>query len=322
MERKMMNTENRFVKTRVAPVGVAVALATALLLLVGLANPAPAASTLVNGDFETSDTTGWTASTPGNTQVVTTHVTANGSYQPVDGNYFALLRSGQADTPVKLSQSFFADPGMTVSGDTFFQTNDGFPFNDSGQVVVRIKEDGTTVATPFNKSVSDVGDGGQTPWTHWEHTFTEPGEYTIEASVVNAIDGLVSSFVGLDAVELSSPSYAFDGFFSPVDNQPTYNEAKAGSAIPVKFSLSGDQGLEIFEADYPKSEHTKCNSMAQRDGIEETATAGSSSLSYDATTDQYTYVWKTEKAWSDSCRQLVILLDDGTFHRANFNFVK
>jgi Tfp pilus assembly protein PilX len=86
--------------------------------------------------------------------------------------------------------------------------------------------------------------------------------------------------------------------------------------------LSGDQGLEIFEAGYPKSEQTKCNSMAQRDGIEETATAGSSSLSYDATTDQYTYVWKTEKAWSDSCRQLVILLDDGTFHRANFNFVK
>ena len=62
--------------------------------------------------------------------------------------------------------------------------------------------------------------------------------------------------------------------------------------------------------------------MAQRDGIEETATAGSSSLSYDATTDQYTYVWKSEKAWSDNCRQLVILLDDGTFHRANFNFVK
>jgi hypothetical protein len=318
MERMMMNTENRFVKTRVASVGAAVALATALLLLVGLANPAPAASTLVNGDFETGNTTGWTASDPGNTQVVSNH----GSYQPVDGNYFALLTAGQADTPVKISQSFFAGPGMTVSGDTFFSAGDYLPFNDSGQVVVKLKENGDLVETLFQKSVEDVGNYGQTPWTHWEHTFAESGEYTIEASVVNAIDSGLASVVGLDAVELSSPPYDFQGFFSPVDNEPTYNQAKAGSAIPVKFSLSGDQGLDIFEADYPKSQETKCNSMAQLDGIEETATAGSSSLSYDATTDQYTYVWKTEKAWSDSCRQLVILLDDGTFHRANFQFVK
>jgi Tol biopolymer transport system component len=32
-------------------------------------------------------------------------------------------------------------------------------------------------------------------------------------------------------------SYQFAGFFAPVDNLPTINSAKAGSAIPVKFSL-------------------------------------------------------------------------------------
>jgi hypothetical protein len=42
--------------------------------------------------------------------------------------------------------------------------------------------------------------------------------------------------------------------------------------------------------------------------------------SADASTDQYTYVWKTEKAWANTCRQLVVKLKDGTFHRANFKF--
>jgi len=56
------------------------------------------------------------------------------------------------------------------------------------------------------------------------------------------------------------------------------------------------------------------------DVVEETVTAGSSSLSYDATTDQYTYVWKTNKAWARSCRQLILRLSDGTDHIASFSF--
>ncbi|HET8768324.1 MAG TPA: PxKF domain-containing protein [Pedococcus sp.] len=49
---------------------------------------------------------------------------------------------------------------------------------------------------------------------------------------------------------------------------------------------------------------------------------GGSSLQYDAATGTYTYVWKSDKAWAGSCRQLVVKLDDGTLHRANFKFTK
>jgi len=56
------------------------------------------------------------------------------------------------------------------------------------------------------------------------------------------------------------------------------------------------------------------------DGIEQTVTAGSSSLSYDVSLDQYTYVWKTDKGWTGTCRQLVVKLNDGRFYRANFIF--
>ena len=112
-----------------------------------------------------------------------------------------------------------------------------------------------------------------------------------------------------------------------MDNPPdTLNEAKAGSAIPVKFSLSGDEGLDAFAEGYPKSEKVDCGSDATVDGIEQTVTAGGSSLSYDATTDRHTYVWKTDKAWSNDtngpCRQLVVKLKDDSFHRADFEFTK
>jgi hypothetical protein len=122
--------------------------------------------------------------------------------------------------------------------------------------------------------------------------------------------------------------YNWNGFLRPVDNLPTFNVAKAGSAIPVKFSLSGYQGLYIFAAvdpgdpGYPQSKMISCQTSALLDQIEETVTAGQSSLSYDPIADQYVYVWKTVKGWAGTCRQLVVLLNDGTYHRANFNFNK
>jgi len=128
-----------------------------------------------------------------------------------------------------------------------------------------------------------------------------------------------SCIADANAVYSTCTAFSFSGFFQPVDNLPTLNSVKAGQAIPVKFSLGGDQGLDIFEAGYPKSEQIVCNSGALVDGIETTVNAGSSSLSYSAGNDQYTYVWKTEKSWT-GCRQLVVKLLDGTIQRANFKF--
>ena len=114
--------------------------------------------------------------------------------------------------------------------------------------------------------------------------------------------------------------YNFLGFFEPVDNPPFVNMANAGSAIPVKFSLSGNKGLNIFAAGYPVSQQIACVSGAPLDVIEQTITAGGSSLSYDPMLDQYVYVWKTDKSWKGTCRQLILNLNDGTTHAANFQF--
>ena len=116
--------------------------------------------------------------------------------------------------------------------------------------------------------------------------------------------------------------YGFEGFFKPVDNPDVAtNSVRAGSAVPVKFSLGGDMGLDIFETGYPKSQQIP-NPEVTVDGIEQTVTAGSSGLSYDPMTGQYTYVWKTDRAWAGQYRQLVVKLADGESYRANFKFTR
>lgn len=114
--------------------------------------------------------------------------------------------------------------------------------------------------------------------------------------------------------------YDFAGFFQPVQNLPTLNVANSGSAIPLKFSLSGNQGLGILSTGYPVSGPIACDATEPGAEIEETATAGGSTLSFDAAADQYKYVWKTNKAWKGSCRILVVRLIDGTDHFAKFRF--
>lgn len=116
------------------------------------------------------------------------------------------------------------------------------------------------------------------------------------------------------------PPYAFSGFFQPVDNLPTENVVRAGSAIPVKFSLGGNRGLDIFAAGFPASQQIACNNSAPVSDIEETVAAGGSSLTYDPATDQYSYIWKTNTAWKNTCRQLAVKLNDGSSHIANFQF--
>lgn len=116
--------------------------------------------------------------------------------------------------------------------------------------------------------------------------------------------------------------YGFTGFFSPVDAAAVQNVTKAGSAVPVKLSLAGNQGLAVMAPDYPASQPMSCSTSAPNADLEETVSAGTSSLPYDASSARYTYVWKTEKSWADTCRKLTLKLIDGTEHSAFFKFAK
>ena len=127
---------------------------------------------------------------------------------------------------------------------------------------------------------------------------------------------------GLSPFALMEVKHPFTGFFQPVDNLPTVNAVKAGAAVPVKFSLGGNLGLSIFAAGYPRTQLVQCATGEPIDVIEETIDAGNSALSYDAHSGVYKYVWKTDKAWANSCRELQVKLNDGEVYTARFTFRK
>lgn len=191
--------------------------------------------------------------------------------------------------------------------------------------------EGQTVLVSATGSDPNPGDTLTYAWDLDNNgSFETPGQTaTFDATALTAsasytIKVQVTDSGGLTAVDTATVYviYNFAGFFQPIENLPTFNLVKAGQGVPVKFSLDGDQGLNIFAAGYPTSQQIACEAGSPTETLAETVTAGSSSLSYNPLTDTYTYVWKTNKAWANTCRQLVVMLDDGTIHLANFMFTK
>jgi hypothetical protein len=142
---------------------------------------------------------------------------------------------------------------------------------------------------------------------------------------VNSLDqrgmprpGAGKSTCDIGAYEYQETVFPFTGFFAPVANADV-NIVKAGQAVPINFSLGSNLGLNIFAAGYPVVQQSACLSGLTQSTVE-TVTAGASSLSYNATSNTYTYVWKTSSAWAGTCGQFVMRLTDGTFHMANFQF--
>ena len=137
-------------------------------------------------------------------------------------------------------------------------------------------------------------------------------------AATQTVCGQVTSLSPFGVVE---KSYGFSGFFPPVDNPPSQNAAKAGSAIPVMFSLNGNQGLSVFYTGYPVSQPIACATGVPTATISETLTANASGLQYNPQSDQYTYAWKTDKSWANSCRRLFVKFNDGSQqHTADFIF--
>ena len=96
----------------------------------------------------------------------------------------------------------------------------------------------------------------------------------------------------------------------------------AGRAVPLKFSLGGNRGLEIFKPGSPVVTPDRRAWAVRPVNPSRSMTPGNSGLTYDPSNDRYTYVWKTQKQWAGTCRELTVELVDGTSHTALFTFTK
>jgi hypothetical protein len=178
----------------------------------------------------------------------------------------------------------------------------------SGTIAVCFKYTPSAFSKPGNLKLFHGGTSGG-----WTDVTTSNNVST------GTICGSVTSLSPFVFAELR---YDFVGFFAPVDNGTVYNTMKAGAAVPVKFRLGGDQGVAIFLAGYPQSQAVGCANGVPVDAVEETVNAGGSTLSYDAVSQTYTYVWKTDKGWANTCRKFTLGLKDGSVQTALFQFTK
>lgn len=116
-------------------------------------------------------------------------------------------------------------------------------------------------------------------------------------------------------------NFDFGGFLPPIASPPVVNVVKAGTVVPVTFSLDGNQGLNILAAGSPTVTAYTCDSGAQLNPLKTTG-GNKSGLSYSASTDVYTFSWKTQKTWVGTCRHFVLTFTDGESYTADFQFKK
>ncbi|WP_293905870.1 PEP-CTERM sorting domain-containing protein [Phenylobacterium sp.] len=180
--------------------------ACAALAVAALA-PALAQAGIVNGSFE-ENLDGWTANedlvqVPG----ISFHRDAGGvadhRYDPVSGDFFAVLTPDAQDVTTLLRQTFTTRGGV-FGGWAAFLGEDTSPFNDFGYVRIVDAASGVGVFSTslFAAGIGTVGDYGFTPWTSFS-TRLAAGRYTVEAGATNVGDGSMPSYLLVDSFSLS-----------------------------------------------------------------------------------------------------------------------
>lgn len=130
----------------------------------------------------------------------------------------------------------------------------------------------------------------------------------------------------LDRVQKFAPpfvAYTFDGFFSPIENAPVVNKAKAGQTIPIKWRITDKGGLPIVDPSSfvnVSSYGVSCTTFEgdPTNPVEEVA-AGASGLQY-LGDGWWQYNWMTPKSYAGQCRIMRLTLDDKSEHTASFSF--
>src|SRR5215216_5045298 len=254
-------------------VAIAAALATIALVVVSSGNSALAASSLVNGNFETGDLTGWSVDTTngGDASAVYSYAVADPWWYcewycpwgppylyvgPHEGSRFAQLTPGGQSEDTTISQPFTASNGDRVSGwvftgKTLFQSYGyhTYSFEDNGRVVLT-NDSGTTVATLFEDSGSSVSNPGSGAWKYWEYTFTDltgEGQFHIEAKQSNlgrTAWTMEPSILGLDDVRVSTVSVAPS---PPKITSPQSNTYDNDGSFSVSGSAERGSTVELFE---------------------------------------------------------------------------
>lgn len=201
--------------------------------------------------------------------------------------------------------------------------------NASSQVSLAVQVDATPPTVTFGGCPSDValGSTAAATWTasdaHSGLSTPASGSIALDTSSIGTrtVSTTATDNTGHDATAACTfrVVYDFTGFFKPVPNPPGVLTVVAGDQVVLKFSLAGDHGLDVVAAGHPQSAPITCGTSPELTGGDPTTSRRG--LQFVPTGGgRYSYAWSSSAAWAGTCRQVVVLLDDGTYHRANVRF--
>lgn len=142
---------------------------------------------------------------------------------------------------------------------------------------------------------------------------------TLPTPPASVPDGSTTTSTTVAPVPVESPLYDWQGFSAP-EEAPILNLVNAGRALPIKFSIGGFEGYEIFETGFPASQEVSCVDANPVSEFFEEATPGASGTSYHSGNSTYQWVWDTSAEFAGQCRRLMLRLADGSDHWVYFQF--
>jgi hypothetical protein len=121
---------------------------------------------------------------------------------------------------------------------------------------------------------------------------------------------------GVEAFDLPAActQAVFGGFKSPVSNPPAINNANAGSTIPVKFHLSGVEGLPPVD-----TQEVDCTTLQPTgEAPEAPATPGGTGMKRKGI--EFQLNWQTDASWAGTCRKFTVRIPAPADGVAYFSF--
>jgi hypothetical protein len=140
---------------------------------------------------------------------------------------------------------------------------------------------------------------------------------TIGVNVVGTSLGVkFNTTSAITSVEGGSGSSAFDSidvvpaFTSATWLPPRLNyHALPGFPVLLRFTLNGNEGLDIFSEGTPASRRIDCVTKEPMSDFSP-ATPAFGLFFYLRSTDSYTYFWSTSPTWFGTCRELIFGFED------------
>ena len=147
-------------------------------------------------------------------------------------------------------------------------------------------------------------------------TFSAAG---LQAPTSRTVSVRVTGPTGQTATDTATVNviWNFGGFSGKNEGRPSLTSGKAGANLNLRFTLGGNQGMDVIAAGYPRSGAFTCGGSPLLDATEPV----SADLNI-SDGGQYLFNWKTNKAWANTCRSFVLKLADGTYRYVDVFFDK